>query len=137
MSWCHKSLATRMFVQQLVQANSKQNIKATHYWTICEGITPAISHRASNVKRECHWGFPTQRTSNAGSFPCHDIIILLYDTVSGITQGNLVSPMALIINLFCERSSVLTNGRLSMPHSLRQIGWLRVGVTHPIFSLIL
>ena len=53
---CLKLLATWLFVQQLVQANIKLNIKALHYWPFVRGTTG-------------HWWFPSQRASNVESVP--------------------------------------------------------------------
>ena len=53
-SWHLKSLATRLLMQQLVQANAKENIKVPHHWAFCEG-NPPVTHgpplqRASKVE---------------------------------------------------------------------------------------
>ena len=37
-SLCPKSLATRLFVQELVAADIRENIKATHHWPFVSGI---------------------------------------------------------------------------------------------------
>ena len=37
-SWLLKSLTTQLFVQQIVQANREENIKAAHYWPSVWGI---------------------------------------------------------------------------------------------------
>ena len=51
---CLKSLATQLFVQQLVEAYSKENIKAPGDW-------PFVREMVAS-------GFPSQRFSNAESF---------------------------------------------------------------------
>ena len=50
-----KSLATGLFVWQLVQANNKENIKAVHHWSLF----------AENPQRSS--GFPAQRACNVES----------------------------------------------------------------------
>ena len=37
-SWHLKSLAIQLFVEKLVEADNKENIKAMHYWTFVKGI---------------------------------------------------------------------------------------------------
>ena len=48
-----KSMATHLFNQHHIQANTKENIKAPHYLALCEGNSPLTG------------GFPSQRASNA------------------------------------------------------------------------
>ena len=57
-----QSLATRLFVQQLIDDNSKENIKVLHYWFLC-GDNPSVTG-----------GFPSKSRIRRIVFRCHDVI---------------------------------------------------------------
>ena len=75
-----KLLMTLLFVQQLVQVNNKENIKAQHYWPFVEGIVGFPSQRDSISESismpQCHFGTyrtPSQykdRLIYVWRFPC-------------------------------------------------------------------
>ena len=58
---CMKSLATRRYVQQLVQNSNTENVQALHYWSL---VSPVDSHHKKPVMRKV--------------FPCHSVIIADY-----------------------------------------------------------
>ena len=60
--WRFKSPASRLFIQPVIQAQIKENIKALRHW-LCEGNSPVTGE------------FPAQRASNAKMFPFHDVIV--------------------------------------------------------------
>ena len=69
--WHLKSLATRLFVQQLVQVDITEN-KAPHYWSLCEGNPPV------------NGGFPSQRAiyaKNVSSSWYHPYIVANYKAI--------------------------------------------------------
>ena len=61
--WYLKPPATLLLVHQLVQANSKENIKAPHYWTF-------VTHKEPVMRK---------------AFPCHDVITWL---ILGLRPAN-------------------------------------------------
>ena len=77
------SLATQLFVEYLIQADNKTNMKALHYWPICEG-NPLVTS-----------GFPSQRDSNAGSI---SMSRHRYSMVRSHTESNNIH------RVFCEFS---------------------------------
>ena len=58
---CIKSLATRRYVQQLVQNSNTENVQALHYWPL---VSPVDSHHKKPVMRRV--------------LPCHSVIIADY-----------------------------------------------------------
>ena len=57
MSWCLKSLTTRLFIHQLLQANNKEN-KAMHYWLFVREIHQGLvdsHHKWPIMQRASSW----------------------------------------------------------------------------------
>ena len=48
-SWCIKSLATWLFVQELVQANNERNVQALHYWLFMREILNLICNMCLEI----------------------------------------------------------------------------------------
>ena len=54
--WCLESLATWLFIQQIVQTNNKENINALHYWPLWGSITvtcPFVTYWAPQALTYC------------------------------------------------------------------------------------
>ena len=65
-----KSLATKLFIWQLVKANNKEKIKALHYWPFVMGIQQSLVES------------PPKETVMLKVFPCHKITMFTgFDTI--------------------------------------------------------
>ena len=69
-----KSHAARLFAQNFVRANIKENIKAPYPCSFLKGI---LSQRAREFPSQKAREFPSQRASNTGSVSCHDTISIV------------------------------------------------------------
>ena len=97
-----KPLATWLFVQKLVQANNKENMRALHYWPFVWGIHQGL------VDSPHKWQVMQK------AFPCHDIITYLYDV---LTRGeDLHNEVSIPIHSVGEYESI------------RVVGWVPVKV---------
>ena len=111
LSWCLESPGTPLFVQQLVHANAKGDIKVPHYWPFMTGIHrwPADSPQKVPLTR--------------AAFPYHDDVIKLnlfpryWPFVRRIHQSPVNSPhkgswrVALMFSLICDWTNRWVNNR--------------------------
>ena len=73
--WCQKSPATRLFLQPILKADIKENIKAPHYWLF--------------VKRST--GSPRKGSAMWKAFQCHDVMDVIFSGISGTLRTYKIS----------------------------------------------
>ena len=88
LKWRHKSPASRLLTQSFIQTQIKENIKALRHWPLCGEFTGDrwIPRTNGQSRGKCFhlmtssWIIHKQQSIHK-VFPCHDIIILLFENI--------------------------------------------------------